>query len=760
MKYDCLLIGHNDTNIKDLYTQLKAMGENHADFRDLDINVVNFGDDIFTVMDAINNFRYDKLNPEFVLFHNGDLLWNVILYLGSYLHKENLSFDYVNLFQREKEKLRNKLKDNNYEIIAITTTVYTMVEPVIEIIEFIKSIADNIKIVVGGPLINKQTGVMTYEEKQLFYKFIGADIYIDDREGEKTLVDVIKAVKFRNSFNNIPNIIYISEEKYIINQTSTENNELDKNLIDYSLFNPNDFNGAMNIRISKGCPYNCSFCGFPKRSNSYKYFDVSTIISELGTINGLNVSNLFFMDDSVNVPKSHFKDLLKEMVQKKYNFTWNCFFRCDQCDEEMIDLMQQANCEGVFLGLESADDNILKNMNKSSRKEHFEKTIPVFHKNDINVFVSIFTGFPGETFETFRKTIEFIEYLKADFYRPQLWYCDPITPICERRNEFGLVGSNFSWKHNTMSVSEACDLNEWAFFYLNEPVWTPDPGFNFISIYYMKKKGYTILEIKDLLISFNNVVKLKLMGIKKPTLLKTAISNLTNAINRENEKIDRMFMDDFSGTSYQRTEKYIQNEFELNEVYYTTMSVSEKSYKKIIRKNLNVKTNSKDIYSCLCAKATMILSAISRKEFLNVICHDNNKFIPLRINCKNDVEKQIYKKMIDAYKYGIFGLHIFSHNKQYIHNHLSCDLLISQIDWADEYNEGVYNFDLSIIYNQSDNQICVKYLANKVAPIFAEYFLDLLINLTFKGDAGPNISKKLEQLKKADILNNDQEFCF
>jgi len=756
MKYDCLLIGHNDTNITSLYAQLKAMGEHHADFRDLDINVINHEDEIFTVMDAVNYYRYDKSDPNYESFNNGDLLWNTILYLGSFLNKEGLSFDYINLFQREKDKLRSKLENNEYSTIAITTTVYTMVEPVIEVIDFVKQSNQTAKIIVGGPLVNKQTGVMEPDEKQLFYKLISADIYVDEREGEKALAEAVKAVKLGTPLGDVPNIVYRSNNSYIINEKITESNLLEDNPIDYSLFDPKDFRGSMNIRISKGCPYNCSFCGFPKRSNKYRYLDVDKIIADLDNINQYHIKNLFFLDDSVNVPKAHFKELLEQMTKKDYEFVWNCFFRCDQCDEEMIELMKQAKCEGVFLGLESTSEEILKNMNKTNRKENFERTIPMFHERDINVFVSIFTGFPGETFETFRNTIDFIHEMKPDFYRPQVWYCDPVTPIFQKGPEFGLVGSNFSWKHNTMSVSEACDLNEWAFFYLNDTIWAPDPGFNFISIYYMKLRGYSMQQIRDLLVCFNNVIKMKIMRIANSNLISVAYTNLCYAVNQEAEKFDQNFMNRFSGNSYQATERYIKDEFKWDEICYATIPVEEKSCKEIVREC----AGDVDLYDQICIAATKILSKVSEKEAIHVCCQTEDGVVPMKFVSNDTIEEQLKEKLTKASAYGTFGLHILTHNKKYLNHEFELDLLVAKDDFEHEYESGTYHFDLSVIYHKEEQKICIKYLTSNVTASYAEQFSDILFEMLNDPNYDLTASKQLGSLKKADIFNQMKDFDF
>lgn len=768
MRFDCLIIGHNDSNIRDLYIQLRLMGINHADFRDLDINVMNYNDDVFTVMDAINYFRNDRGQSDYIPFYNGDLLWNTILYLGSYLHNHGLSFDYINLFQQEKDKLKEKLISNSYEAVAITTTLYTMVEPVIEVFNYVKKYNNSAKIIVGGPFINKQLEVMNDEERQLLYELVGADVFVNSREGETALVEVINAIKSKQVLSSINNIIYKSGSEYISNITTLENNDLKENPIIFSLFDPAGFRQSINIRISKGCPYNCSFCGFPRRSNSYKYLDVDSIIRDLDQIDAIGIRNLFFMDDSVNIPKAHFKELLKQMAAKNYRFHWNCFFRCDQCDEEMIELMAKANCEGVFLGLESSDVTVLENMNKTSRKEHFQKTIPIFKQKGMTVFISIFTGFPGETFETFRKTVEYVDQLKGDFYRPQLWYCDPVTPIYEKRDEFGLVGSNFSWKHNTLNVAEACDLNEWALFYLQEPVWTPDPGFNFISIYYMKLRGYGIEQTKKLLDCFNNVVKLKLMRIKDPSLKQKAISNLKLAVNRETGGLDNSFLDNFSGLSYQNTERYIMQEFGLEKICYSSLSPRGTAYKEVSKTLSQEALQGEEAYSRLLSCAVYVLSAIADAPGLNVIYHNEYGFLPFRIDnnqAKNDCERLLKEKVESGRTYGTYGLHIYTHNKQYINNKLNCDLLVSDIDWEDFYEKETYSFDLALLFKAPEGknspQITARYLESKINPQFVEGFLDAVGEMIY-GNTGVDLEllRKEKQSKNTLILNSGKGFNF
>lgn len=508
---DCLIIGYNDMKFENYVKILKSMGTEHTDYRDLNLNFIEYNNKPYRAADILSYFYFQDKKMD-KPFHNSDLLWMTITYLGTYLSRRGCTFDYVNLFQLEKDRLKEKLEKNEYLTIAITTTIYNFDQPILEVISFIKKYNRKAKIIVGGPYISKRSERMELKELQSLYKYMGADFYVFSREGEEALVRIIKTLKSNGDFSSISNIAYKGDKAFIVTPASPELNSLEENMIDYSIFPKEDIGGYVNVRLSKGCPYRCAFCGFPLRSRKYIYTDVEYVKKELDNIRNVGtVTHLHFTDDTFNVPKKRFKEILRMMIKEKYNFKWNCYFRGDHMDEETVELMKESGCHGVFLGLESANAAVLKNMNKKAGMDYYLEGIPLFRKAGITTFASIFIGFPGETVETFRETIDFLRETEPDFYKPQLWYCDPITPIWQERRKFGLTGSHFNWSHNTLDARTACDLQEEALMSVDVPIWVPDPGFNYITLYLLEQRGMSIEKQKTFLRCFNAVVKEKLL---------------------------------------------------------------------------------------------------------------------------------------------------------------------------------------------------------------------------------------------------------
>jgi radical SAM superfamily enzyme YgiQ (UPF0313 family) len=267
--------------------------------------------------------------------------------------------------------------------------------------------------------------------------------------------------------------------------------------------------------------------------------DVERVEKELDMIKNIGtVHRLTFIDDTFNVPKTRFKNILRMMIKNKYGFKWNTHYRCDRGDEETIELMKEAGCEGVFLGVESGNDHVLKVMNKTSRRKDYIKAIPLLKKAGIWAHANFIIGFPPETGETVRDTIDLIETAKPDTYRAQLWYADPITSIWQRKEEFGIKGSSFSWSHHTMDADTASGIIEQMFLSIKNSIWLPQLGFELWSVFYLQSKGMSKQQVKTLINGFNTIVKQKLINknnsnhdhdvlkyFKKPGFLKNIKSN-------------------------------------------------------------------------------------------------------------------------------------------------------------------------------------------------------------------------------------------
>jgi radical SAM PhpK family P-methyltransferase len=529
MTTDCLLVGYNDSIFTDSLQIVRAMGKDSGAYRDINLAFIEMDGKPYRCMDLLNHFVGDAASTTHGQYDNSDFISSAILYLGSYLDRRGFSFDYVNLMHRERQAFADKLRTCSYRAVAITTTFYVSPYPVREIVQFIRSVDPEVPIVIGGPYVANQAKVVDTRQLSAIFEYVGGDIYIINSEGEATLAQVLGALKSGSDLGKVANLAFRDGEEFRFTPAAPEQNELADDPVNYRLFGAEAIGQFVSLRTAKSCPFACAFCGFPQRAGKYRYIDVEEVGRQLDAMAELgSITTVTLIDDTFNVPKKRFRDILKMMIERRYGFRWNCFYRSDCGDDATIELMAEAGCEGVFLGVESGSDAMLKKMNKTARRADYMPAIKKFRSLSIQTYVSLLVGFPGETLDTVQETVDFIEEAAPNYYRANLLYVDPITAVWKDRGALGLRGEGFSWAHATMDSALASAIIDWMFVSIRNSVWLPQHGFEQWSTFYLQRHGFSEARVDAFIRGFNAAVKEKLRSGPETQLSEDLASALRN----------------------------------------------------------------------------------------------------------------------------------------------------------------------------------------------------------------------------------------
>jgi p-methyltransferase len=141
------------------------------------------------------------------------------------------------------------------------------------------------------------------------------------------------------------------------------------------------------------------------------------------------------------------------------------FIRASTLRETDMGLLRKAGCVEVQIGLESADQQILQNMDKKATQELYAEVIGKILSAGINCSSYFVFGFPGETCETAQHTRDFIKKHEFPEYEGALswslfpFILIPLSPIYEPQNrkKFHLTGYMHRWQHQSMNSNEAKD---------------------------------------------------------------------------------------------------------------------------------------------------------------------------------------------------------------------------------------------------------------------------------------------------------------
>jgi len=496
---DCVVIGYNDIpyfKLADKHKPLEWYSGKYSTFRSNSVLVDGKRKNYMELLNYCIEHTHG-VDPEFNAFELPNL---GAIYLTSFLRQRGYDAELVNFYNYGKERLAELLADNPRSV-AITTTYYVENEPIEEVVQFIREHNPDTKIIIGGPHIYNIATSNTNDQptQEIIFRSIGADIYIADSQGEASLARVLACVRNddEDGLAQLPNLIYLKKNGSVGRTNRVEErNSLETNVVNWDYFKSDFYTPTMYMRTARSCPFQCSFCTYPAMSGEHTLSGIDSIRDELRYLVEGGLKQAIFVDDTFNVPLPRFKQLCKMMIEEKFNLKWFSFFRCSNADDETFDLMKESGCTGVFLGIESGDQQILNNMNKFANLEKYKEGIRKLHERDIFTFAAFIVGFPGETKQSVINTMNFIEESPPTFFSPQLYFHDPITRINHRREEFGIEGSHYRWRHNTMCWEEGAEWLDHMVRTIKNSISLTLYGFSIWAIPYMIQNGFTLDQVK------------------------------------------------------------------------------------------------------------------------------------------------------------------------------------------------------------------------------------------------------------------------
>lgn len=463
-------------------------------------------------MDLLNKALYNKY------FHEASYeerrhffnIWNLAGLNGlltiSPLVNEGFYCKIINNFDAEFDILIEYCKNMTSPLIGISTTFILQWAEIGRIAKKIRKAVPNATLILGGAFVNDQflnKGADKFERPMRKY---GIKNIIYSFNSELDLLHLVKAINDESKkLSDINNLVYIdTDDSFKTTHEVWNPPVLDSPLAFRALFNKNRPVKTIQIRSGSGCPFRCAFCSYPVTAKGLHTANIESVrmwLDEIKQIGG--VEAIVFTDDTLNVPLEKFRQIVK--LLKEYPFRWYAFFRVQFTDEDLVKDMKESGCDGLYLGLESANDTILKNMNKKATVASYKHGIELLKKYDITLFAVFIIGFPGETEKTINDDIRFIEESGIGFYSVKEFFYLHTASIHDQREKFGLEGEGHTWKHNTMTSAQASEMKLKIFKNVRNSVFI-DPDLGLWYLIYLRDRGLTWKQIRDFQVTVNEMV--------------------------------------------------------------------------------------------------------------------------------------------------------------------------------------------------------------------------------------------------------------
>lgn len=202
------------------------------------------------------------------------------------------------------------------------------------------------------------------------------------------------------------------------------------------------------VQATRGCPYSCSFCTVPSINPGFRMRPVSKVIEDI-KYNSFRFwwqrKIVWFWDDNLLANKSYAKQLLRAMIPlKKWWLTQASIEICQ--DDELLLLMKQSGCIGIFIGIESFGKGALHDANKLQNLVHdYASAIDKLHRHGIAVMAGIIAGFDTDTIGDIQGMAEKFSAIGIDV--PFISILTPYvgTPLYERLSSEKRIIKERSW---------------------------------------------------------------------------------------------------------------------------------------------------------------------------------------------------------------------------------------------------------------------------------------------------------------------------
>ncbi|MBW1909676.1 MAG: radical SAM protein, partial [Deltaproteobacteria bacterium] len=210
-----------------------------------------------------------------------------------------------------------------------------------------------------------------------------------------------------------------------------------------------------------GCPYNCLFCGSRNIwSRKVRFRSPENVIEEIKGLQGKGLSSIHFDDDTFGVKRKYIEALCDGMKKHCPGLKWSCEINVKLVDEETVSMMRAAGCEKIEIGIESGNNEILRQIRKNITIEEAFTASELIKKHGIYTQTFFILGFPHDTEETMNDTIKAMKKIKSDFIACGIFTPYPGTEAFEFCKQHGLVDNGYDVSlYNHQSVDACFCLN-------------------------------------------------------------------------------------------------------------------------------------------------------------------------------------------------------------------------------------------------------------------------------------------------------------
>lgn len=318
--------------------------------------------------------------------------------------------------QMMNEQMMNEIIEFTPDYIGINA-VSPYIHDTVEIVHRIKESFDG-KIVLGGhhPTAMPELTLKRMPEVDAIIK----------GEGERALVMYVES----KDYDSIPGLCWYDGESYRQNDVDVipDLDELQMpsyDLLDMDFYLKKNaktidefYLSVATIMISRGCYNRCIYCTETLTySKGVRYHSTEYIVKNIEYLmNNYSVEALTFIDSDFLADRNRIEEVCHMMIQDGISdrLKFCIQTRVTHLDASIIKLLRKAGCIKIELGIETINENQLKDIRKNITMKQSEEAIKLCNENGIKVQVNLIRGMENEKVDSLYRTMNWIREMKVD----------------------------------------------------------------------------------------------------------------------------------------------------------------------------------------------------------------------------------------------------------------------------------------------------------------------------------------------------------
>jgi anaerobic magnesium-protoporphyrin IX monomethyl ester cyclase len=371
------------------------------------------------------------------------------------VQKAGIEFDLLDMDAHDlsPDDLRARLEKDKYDIFAFGCIV-TAFRLVKELASIIRDSNPDAIIIAGNSVVTSIP--------ELLLRSTEVDIGVMS-EGDVTIVELLRALLGGRPFDTIDGIVYLDGDRVVrtaarrlipdLDQIGFPNWDLferdryHENAIKYTVDDsehsvPYPLNGA------RGCPYQCTFCYHVFKGQRYRKYSEAAVFAEFERLHDKYGATFIHFWDELSFPNAKSVErLVAQLEELLFRIGWEAVTRGDlfrKQDVPLVKRMRDAGCKSVAFSIENASPEILRAMHKKIELARIVEHSNALAEGGITAFTSIIFGYPQETLETIKATLDLCE--QCNIF-PSVGFLQPLpgTPIYDWAVQTGLIPDELTY---------------------------------------------------------------------------------------------------------------------------------------------------------------------------------------------------------------------------------------------------------------------------------------------------------------------------